>query len=234
MKFRFLCFGSHFLVSSFIAVLAVGLVFWLWYPSPLDKALGVVNIFLLLMCIDVVIGPLLTLVVAKQGKKTLKMDLLTIGIIQLLALSYGLYIVAQGRPVWMIYDAGRFELVQAYEAVLDPVDVSSSGHFKLGLTGPVWGAVKDQIPSSVGRRDAYYKSEFLQVYDEGVAAIVGAHAMNFAVLKRFNDPVKVDAILAAHPEADAFVPLAAKNKSLVVLVSKKEGKPIAVVDLTPW
>lgn len=69
MKFRFVCFGSHLFVSSFIALLAVGLVFGLWYPSPLDKALGVVNIFLLLMCIDVIIGPLLTLVVAKQGKK---------------------------------------------------------------------------------------------------------------------------------------------------------------------
>lgn len=234
MKFRLLCFGSHLFLSFIIALLAVGLVFWLWYPSPLDKALGVGNIFLLLLCIDVVIGPLLTLVVAKQGKKTLMMDLLTIGVIQLLALTYGLYIVAQGRPVWMVYDSGRFEVVQAYEAVLTPKDSSAPDTFRLGLTGPVWGGVTDSLPAVVGKGDAYYKAEFLQSYDEKIAAHVGAHSLPLEVLKRFNDPAKVNAILSAYPDVNGFVPIAAKNKSLAVLVNKERGYPIAIVDLSPW
>lgn len=234
MKFRLLCFGSHLLVSLFIAILSVGLVFWLWYPSPLDKALGVANIFLLLLSIDVIVGPLLTLIVAKQGKKTLKMDLLTIGVVQLMALSYGLYVVAQGRPVWMVYDAERFELVQAYEAVVAPKDSPSPGGFKVGITGPVWGAVIEQVPATVAKGDAYYKAEFLQAYDATIASKVGAHARPFGVLKIFNDAAKVDAILAVYPEANAYVPMAAKEKSLCVLVNKAKGEPIAIVDLSPW
>src|SRR6187551_2548926 len=229
MKFRLLCFGSHLLVSFLIALLSLVLVFWLWYPSPLDKALGVANIFLLLLCIDVIIGPLLTLVVAKQGKKTLKMDLLTIAVIQLLALTYGLYVVVQGRPVWMVYDSGHFELVQAYEAILNPNDSTSADKFHLGMTGPVWGAVTNKKPATIAKGDSYYRAEYLQAYDENVATAVKAHLTPLAVLKRFNDPEKVDVILAAYPEAHGFVPLVAKNKSLVVLMNNEKGFPIAIV-----
>ncbi len=234
MKFRLLCFASHLAVSFVIALCALFVVFSLWYPAPLDKALGVVSIFLLLLAIDVIVGPLLTLLVAKQGKKTLKMDLLTIGIIQFLALAYGLYTVAQGRPVWLIYDDGRFEVVQAYEVVLKPNGSSSSETFHLGLTGPVWGAVTNSIPSSIAKGDAYYRAEFLQAYDEKVATNIGAHLLPLAVLKRFNDPASVDAILSAYPEANGFLPVAAKQKSLSVLMNKEAGRPIAIVDLSPW
>jgi hypothetical protein len=234
MKFRLLCFASHLAVSFVIALCALFVVFSLWYPAPLDKALGVVSIFLLLLAIDVIVGPLLTLLVAKQGKKTLKMDLLTIGVIQFLALAYGLYTVAQGRPVWLIYDAGRFEVVQAYEAVLDSNDASSSKVFQLGLVGPVWGAVVNSVPLSIAKGDAYYRAEFLQVYDEKEAMHVGAHTLPLALLKRFNDPARVDEILRAYPEANGFVPMAAKQKSLSVLIDKGVGRPIAIVDLSPW
>ncbi len=234
MKFRLLCFASHLAVSFVVALCALFVVFSLWYPAPLDKALGVVSIFLLLLVVDVIVGPLLTLLVAKQGKKTLKMDLLTIGLIQFLALAYGLYTVAQGRPVWLIYDSGHFEVVQAYEAVLDSNDASSSRGFRLGLTGPVWGALANSVPSSIAKGDAYYRGEFLQAYDEKVAGIAGVRSLPLAVLKRFNDPAKVDLILSAYPEANGFVPMAAKQKSLSVLIDKGVGRPVAIVDLSPW
>lgn len=234
MKFRLFCFGSHLLVSFVVALLTLALVFWLWYPSPLDKALGVANIFLLLLCIDIIIGPLLTLVVAKQGKRSLKVDLLAIAVIQLSALIYGLYVVAQGRPVWMVYDSGHFELVQAYEAVLSPNESTSVDKFQLGMAGPVWGAVTDKKPMSLAKGDTYYRAEYLQAYDENVAAIVKAHLTPLAVLKRFNDPAKVDAILAVYPSVNGFVAMAAKNKSLVVLMNKEKGFPVAIVDLSPW
>ncbi len=37
------------------------LVFGVWYPAPLHQALGVTKIFLLLLLVDVVLGPLMTL-----------------------------------------------------------------------------------------------------------------------------------------------------------------------------
>lgn len=230
MKFRLLCFGSHLFVSFIIALLSLLLVFWLWYPSPLDKALGVADIFLLLLCIDVIVGPLLTVLVAKQGKKTLKMDFFTIGILQLAALSYGLYIVAQGRPVWMVYDNNRFEVVQAFEAVTHP---DSSSPFQLRVTGAQWGAVVASVPASISRGNAYYQQQFLQAY-EAVALDAGSRAIPLEVLKRFNDPAKIDGLLSHYPEANGYIPMVAKEKALVVLVNKSVGQPIAILDASPW
>lgn len=234
MKFRLLCFGSHLLMSFAVALVSLCVVFLLWYPSPLHLALGVESIFLLLLVIDVIVGPLLTLIVAKQGKRTLKMDLLTIGFIQVFALIYGLYIVAQGRPVWIVYDSNRFELVQAYEAIPQSKEMADPSVFNLGFTGPVWAAVIESLPADLAKGDAYYKSEFLKVYSEEVASKVGAHARPLEVLKRFNDPLKVEAILSAYPDVNAFVPIAGKEKSLAVLVNKSIGHPISIVDLSPW
>lgn len=234
MKFRLLCFVIHLLMSFFIAVLLLGLVFGLWYPAPLDKALGVAHIFLLLLSIDVIVGPLLTLIVAKQGKKTLKKDLLVISFIQLLALVYGVYIVAQGRPIWMIYDSGRFEVVQAYEAVMPPNDLSSTNVFHRSVTGPIWGAVKNNLPATIVKGDAYYRAELLQIYDDDIAATVSANALPLSILKRFNNPNKVNKILRDYPLADSFVPVAAAQRPIVVLINKKTGERLALVDLFPW
>lgn len=38
-------------------------------------------------------------------------------LIQLSALSYGLYSIAQGRPVWLVYNVDRFELVRNNEII---------------------------------------------------------------------------------------------------------------------
>lgn len=229
MKFRLLCFGLHLLISFVIAIILLGLVFGLWYPSPLRSALGVERIFLLLLCIDVIIGPILTLLIAKQGKKTLKMDLLTIGLIQFAALTYGLYMVALGRPVWIVYDSGRFELVQAYEAKFSP----SSDVFHLVFTGPVWRAVIDSVPVS-NREDAYYRAELLQIYNERIGIIAGGLASPLASLQDFNDREIVEKVLKKYPQANGFLPLAAKKKAMTVLLNKETGKTVAIVDLSPW
>ncbi|WP_313056119.1 hypothetical protein [Pseudomonas lopnurensis] len=94
MPARIKAFLMHLAVSAVIALLAVLLVFHIWYPAPLHEALGVTHIFLLLLLADVILGPLLTLVVFKIGKKTLIMDLAVIACLQLAALAYGLWTVA--------------------------------------------------------------------------------------------------------------------------------------------
>ena len=72
MSKRLKFFLSHLFISLIIALLVIGLVFFVWYPSPLAQAVGVIYIFLMLLAIDVVIGPILGILVYKQGKKTLK------------------------------------------------------------------------------------------------------------------------------------------------------------------
>ena len=115
MSIRLKAFFLHLSLSAVIALLALLLVFGLWYPAPLHTAVGVTHIFLLLLLIDVVLGPLLTLLVYKAGKKTLVFDLAVIAVLQLSALGYGLWTVAEGRPAWLVFNADRFDLVRVLD-----------------------------------------------------------------------------------------------------------------------
>lgn len=63
----------HFFISICIAVLSLMWIFHVWYPSPLAKATNVTHIFLMLLTIDVILGPILGFVVYEEKKKTLKL-----------------------------------------------------------------------------------------------------------------------------------------------------------------
>jgi len=101
MNPRLKAFAIHLAISALIALAVIGLVFFIWYPAPLHTATGVTQIFLLLLTVDVVLGPLLTLIVYKTGKKTLIMDLTVIALLQLSALAYGVWTVAEDRSAWL-------------------------------------------------------------------------------------------------------------------------------------
>lgn len=73
MSKRLKFFLGHLSISLLVALLVIGLMFFVWYPSPLATAVGVTHIFLMLLAIDVVIGPILGVLIYKEGKKVLSL-----------------------------------------------------------------------------------------------------------------------------------------------------------------
>ena len=53
MSKRLKFFLSHLSISLIIALLVIGLVFFVWYPSPLAQAVGVTHIFLMLLALGI-------------------------------------------------------------------------------------------------------------------------------------------------------------------------------------
>jgi hypothetical protein len=101
----------HLLISIFVIGLFVYIVFFIWYPHPFADLASVKNPLYLLILVDVIIGPLLTLVVYKKYKKYLKLDLTLIATMQIIALLYGIYIIKEGRPVLVTFHKGEFHLL---------------------------------------------------------------------------------------------------------------------------
>src|SRR6187402_1763816 len=92
----------HLSISASIGLLAAALIFGVWYPPPYSKATGADELVLLLMGVDIVLGPMLTLVVFRSGKKSLRLDLTVIAIMQTCALLYGMSVVVRARPVFIV------------------------------------------------------------------------------------------------------------------------------------
>lgn len=242
-SFRFRYFLGHLLISACIAMMSLFLIFAIWYPKPLDIALGVGHIIWIMLGIDVVLGPLLTLIIAKEGKKTLKFDLAVIAIVQLLALAYGLHSIEKGRPMAIAFDVNRFELVQKY-ALQNKDYAPILNQFK---------AQQDKSIPAVAVRPAKDDEELTQrmndellngissaanpdLYEtlEQNAAIIHKEMKPIAQLTKFNDEASVKPILAKYPNADYFLPIVASEVNMTVLLDSKDANFAQVVNLRPW
>jgi hypothetical protein len=84
------------------------LMFALWYPEPWFSYDGGWHVFRLILLVDVVLGPTMTLVVFRRGKRELRRDLAIIGALQIAALAYGAVIMFMYRPAFVVYAENNF------------------------------------------------------------------------------------------------------------------------------
>lgn len=133
----------HFFVSCLVLSAVLLLILSLWYPAPYFQAEGTWRVVKILIPMDIVLGPLLTLVLFKQGKPGMKFDLSVIASVQIIALLYGGYTVFSERPLFLAFIDGGFKVVSTSE-----VDVSKAEYelFKSrSWTGPVPVSVRVPI-----------------------------------------------------------------------------------------
>lgn len=103
----------HAVCSVSMALFMAALVFGFWYPFPYSEFSGGKDLFLLIMAVDVVCGPLLTLVIYNKLKPQaeLRRDIALVVIIQLLALAYGFGTVWEARPLYLVHEIDRFKVI---------------------------------------------------------------------------------------------------------------------------
>jgi hypothetical protein len=136
---RLHAFSWHFLLSLAVGLCLLAFSWFIWYPAPMLTAIGGHEIFLLIVGIDVIVGPLLTFVVFKPGKRSLAFDLAVIVALQIGALIYGISTLLEARPAYVAALGDKFQVVQATE-------VTEANLKKAGATIPWFG------PKWVGTR----------------------------------------------------------------------------------
>lgn len=242
MSKRLKFFLAHFSISLLVTCLAMSIVFFLWYPLPLAEAVGVTHIFLMMLAIDVIVGPILGSLVYKEGKKSLKFDLVVIILIQLSAFVYGFYNIAQGRPAWIVYSVDRFQIIRKNDIALQPKVKVKPEYQNVSLTGAKFVGVelsknieqkqKDMFNAVFGLTLAQQPDRYVPFNQ--VKQDIQKNAQNLKVLGEFNPPQVVNKILSEYPQANAWVPLKANAVDMVVLLNKNTGKVVKIVDLRPW
>ncbi|BFL70425.1 hypothetical protein SKB0120_14870 [Moraxella osloensis] len=197
----------------------------------------------MLLVIDVILGPLLGLLVYKEGKKTLKFDLSVIILIQIAALCYGVFSIEQGRPAWLVYNVDRFELVRKNELVDSNIQQAQSEFQK-----PSW--FKPQYVATEFAKDTQQRND--EMFAEVLGGIsiaqrperyveltqaktqIQQRALPLVELQQYNPKTDVEKTLAKYPKANAWLPLKANAVDMVVLVNKESASIIKIVDLRPW
>lgn len=234
--------ASLHLCLSLLIVGALALViFKVWYPMPLAAATGAMVIFAMVFVVDLIIGPLLTLVVYKKNKKSLLFDLTVIVIIQIAALSYGIYSLSQARPVWLTFYDNRFEIVRLNDIEESYLENVPEQYSYFSFVGPKWVAAKPigneqeieelEFGNRLGAKIAHQPGLYYPI--EQAYPKIRNKARELSTLETANDKINIDKYIAANPNAVGWLPLWGQQQHMVVLIDKR-GVPLSIVDLRPW
>lgn len=238
----------HLLISALVAGVACALLLGVWYPPPYFQAGGGATLLLLLVGVDVALGPLLTLIVFKSGKPSLKFDLTTIALVQALALAYGLHVMLQSRPAFLVAAVDRFVIVAANE--LEPQDIAQAADpkwRKLSWTGPRLVATvelktpeerMDMLFSALAGKDVERYPRYYTAYETAASALL-QRARPLSQLRAMHPShaKEIDRWLRRHAVADAdvvWLPIVARMDDLTMLMDKSTGKPLGAIALDPW
>lgn len=230
--------GTHLLLSFLVIGTIAAIAFNLWYPNGLWRIAGLNRLLVVMLIIDVAAGPLLTLVVYKPGKASLKFDLAVIALAQLAFLGYGLHTLWQSRPVFLVATPEVVTVVFAGEVDDAALAKGSAPEFRRrSLTGPV--LVGTQMPQDPDARRAAM-DEFMA----GGAGIERSPKYYFAfermapALLAAAKPVQGNAAIpegavraTGLPAAQLrYVPVGSTRGYGTLLLDAATGRPVATLD----
>ena len=239
----------HLAISATIAIIALALMLLLWYAPPFFSSAGGRQVLLIMLGVDVTLGPLITLIIfnAQKTRKSLVFDFIVIGILQFSALLYGTSVMFHGRPVFVVFIKNSFDMVLANQ--LSDVDIRKAkpSYRSLPLTGPVY--VYSELPGNIKERNevvlAAFSGKDLPVFPQyyqpyaGREGAVGLAAKPIADLKKINPGriAEIDDAIRRNGWVESkigFVPLRSKFEDMAVVVNKRDGKILTMLKMPPW
>lgn len=235
--------GIHLLLSVAIATTVLAVMLELWFPGRLFTAAGGNDLLFILVSVDVVIGPLITLAVYRQGKRGMKFDLVVIAVLQLSALTYGMYIVYLARPAFIVFVKDQFQVSSVVD--IPPEDYAKAKYPQFRQApagGPLWAYAQfptdpqeatDVTMAGMSGRDMETLPQLFVPYDERRQQVLKA-AWTLAKMREM-EPAEskiVDAFVKEQglKEDDIrYVRLKARRAWVAVLIDAKTAEPLKMV-----
>jgi hypothetical protein len=245
---RFRAFAIHFGVTLALAACAAALIFIVWFPDPYQTMVGGTKLFELVVLCDLVLGPLISLVIYDSTKARWKlvMDYTIIGVLQLAAMVYGVYIVAGTRPVYVAFSKDRIEVVTARE--IEDKELAAArnpAYADLPLDGPRFVAIEvpkeeqnEALFQSLAGNEEHQRPKFFVPYETALQQIRKRARPLAALTTKFpaSTPL-VDAglrELEIPAERVRWLPVHHRQGFWTALIDYDNGRPVGYVAFDPY
>ncbi len=237
-------FLIHLLLSAVVISALFLIILLYWFPEPFLGATNFKEIALILIAIDLILGPLLTFVVFNPGKKGLRLDLSIIVSIQIMGLSYGLYMLFLTHPVYITYHENSFNIITAKQARPDKAtnlvfQVSKLSSPTITFLNIPTEDIKNKLFNDMMNGDAEIeaRADYYEPYTDHLDEIL---ANSIEAAKIFSEENIDDAskdFLEKHSHIDnfAFIPLVnGSSYNGIIVLNKDTGKIVSTINTSPW
>ncbi len=247
MKFRLKAWSIHLLSSAVVLSVILGLLYCGWYRWPGWYLTEVKRVVLVMIGVDVVLGPTLTMIIANQSKarRELARDIGVIVVVQLCALIYGSVSLWNGRPLYYAFSESVLQLVQAYDINPEEAKLGREQNPELAphwysLPRWIWAPLPedpktraDIFQSAIsGGDDVISMPRYFKRWEDGLPALRGQLKKVDAVAyfaksdkKKLKEKIKAAGI--ADDQADA-IPLTGRSYPMLAVVDPATLKILGV------
>ncbi|MDP3088231.1 MAG: TfpX/TfpZ family type IV pilin accessory protein [Methylotenera sp.] len=240
---RYKAAGIHALLSILIVTSIMVAMYLLWYPNEYFSLMGGKLLITLIAGVDVFLGPLLTLIVYRHGKKSLRFDLACIGVVQVVAMLYGGYVMFESRPVFTVFNKDKFQIAAVVDISPDELAKAKNPQWQiLSITGPELVAIgtpdiKDKNETMFAKVESASAYRYPRLYDEYKNHLdkVIKSGKPLARLSEVSEKNKlaVDQFMSKskRPESDfLYLPITSELAEMSVIVDAKAGDFIEIID----
>lgn len=239
--------AKHSLVTIGCAVVTYVLVFYVWYPDVFSHLMSGTKLFLLLLAVEVVLGPCISLVIFNPAKsrRELFFDYLIVGSIQFGALAYGVASVMDSRPVYVVLVKDRLEVVSAAELEeSDLLEASSQNFSEVSWSGLKFICVRaprdavererllfEEIPLG---KDVQHLPRFYRECDKGEIFEQGFAVSRLKSIAGEKQKSGVASELMKLDDNKVWLPIMGKMGVWVAIFDRTSSEPVQYIQFDPF
>ena len=244
---RLSVFKLRLAASAVLLLLALAVVRLLWFPGPYFAISGVGKLVAIMAVVALIVGPGLTTLVYKPGKKGLVLDIYLLAAVEIAAVAVALVMLHARQPYFTVLAVDRFEAVPLSE--IDPTEIlyeelrRRPGHqprlvYAEMPTDPE--IVSQLIDETVfqGKNDIDRRPEFWKPYPAGVRHLrQAARPLSDLIVEDSRRGRKAQRWLSRRDGSARdylFLPLRGMEADAAMILHADIGYPVGALAVDPW
>ena len=233
-------------ISQLIIFIFLAFAYFLWFPHSFDKLGGFYDTALMLIFVDLILGPLLVFIVYKKDKKHLNFDINVLLGIQILAFIYGAYALYLKHPTYTVFANDHYQLVNA--SYITPNEVQYNDLKSTFFSGPIMAYT--ELPKDttklfqfmigvdlLGKPDIHQRPDFYKPHSQALDRILSKQLDKKNLFKSKNSKEKLNKFLnqkGGKLSNYAFFPISGNNnKKMVFVINTNNGEAVDTIDMKP-
>ncbi len=237
----------HLWPSLVVLITIAALILLAWYPYPFLQLKNNDQFSALLILTAALIGPAMTWLMYKKGKRGMVFDLVVITLIQVVAIGWGTRALYLNRPYFMVFTVDRFEVISIREVDTGSIDNPEflnkpfAGTVELYANMPKDHQLFQKLIREVmfeGKPDIQFRPEFWSLYsDRQGLALEVSQPLQALHEARPEASRAIDTLVQAHGgnlNNLKFVPGLINDGQFTVILDAQTGAVIDFLGINPW
>ena len=232
-------------ISQAIIFIFLIFAYLIWFPHSFHLLEEFYKTALLLIFVDLILGPVLILLVYKENKINLKFDINVLLAIQLIAFAFGAYSLYLKHPVYAVFAIDRFTLINAANVTPEKIKfetLKSTLFSKTKITVarmPKEIIARNKLILGVmnGEADLDHRAEYYEPYDLHFKSVLNKNLItDSSLLKKKTKSVINNFVSKYGGEISdyVYIPLETQYKDVIWALDRKTALPVGIIDIDPW